>query len=96
VNGDRPSTSGFCEGQSLLSSEPVIRVHPHQAKRRSLPHRLGLTFVSKAAQPFGLVLAAVSGVISAQSDMQCRAIGFSGWGDHISVMGFVGGRSSLD
>jgi hypothetical protein len=48
--------------------------------------RLDLTFVSKAAQPFGLVQAAVSGGISVRSDMQCRAdswcaaIGFRGAG----------------
>jgi hypothetical protein len=42
--------------------------------------RLDLSFVSKAAQAFGLGQAAGSGVISARSDMQCRAIGFRGVG----------------
>jgi hypothetical protein len=41
--------------------------------------RLDLAFVSKAERPFGLVQGAASGVISARSCIQCRAIGSVRW-----------------
>jgi hypothetical protein len=42
--------------------------------------RLDLSFVSKAAQPFGLEQTVVSGGVFVRSGMQCRAIGFRGAG----------------
>jgi hypothetical protein len=69
---------GFCGGRSLFLLK-ASQQNQHQAKRRSPQPRLGLAFVSKAAQLFGLEQAAVSGVISARSDMQCRAIILRRW-----------------
>jgi hypothetical protein len=56
--------------------------------------RLGLSFVSKAAQSFGLEQGAGSGVISARCNIQCRAIGFRVLGrSYFSDGVFVGGDS---
>jgi hypothetical protein len=68
---------------------------------RSPQPRLDLAFVSKAAQPFGLVQAAVSGVISTRSGMPyradswCAAIGFRGAGAIAFQRGFFGGVIAL-